>query len=79
MKPTLESVVEEALRLPKEERIDVMKRISESLGENFWADDETRRAWVEEAERRVDAVRTGAMEVIDGEQILRDLEVRRTP
>lgn len=70
---TLEQLAAEALRLPVTSRALLADKIVESL--DFCESDEVQRAWAAEAVRRRDAVRSGKLQPVPGEQVL--AEVRR--
>lgn len=57
MPRTLQELEEEALKLPVEARGRLTSRLLESLEPS---DTEIRDRWIEEAERRAEAMRTGA-------------------
>ncbi len=70
---TFDQVVYEALQLPAADRGLLAERIVESL--DSAEADEIQRAWLAEAVRRRDDVRSGRVQPIPGEQVL--AEVRR--
>jgi hypothetical protein len=63
---TVEQIAEEALALPSEARALLADRLAESLDPA--EDGYVRQLWMHEARRRIDEVRSGAVETIpDGE------------
>lgn len=70
---TFDQVAHEALQLPAAARGLLAERIVESLDSS--EADEIQRAWIAEAVRRRDDVRSGRVQPIPGEQVL--AEVRR--
>lgn len=67
MSTATDKVIEEALELPAEARIDLVDRILASL--NLPTRPEIDRLWAEEAERRVAEIDRGDVELIPGEQV----------
>jgi len=68
MSLTIEQLTDEVLALPDEARALLADRIVESLDP---ADNERIRGlWVAEATRRVNEVRSGAVQAIDGESVM---------
>lgn len=66
--PTLtEKVFDEALSLPSDARIRLVERLLASL--NLPTQAEIDRLWAEEAERRVEQIEQGEMELVPGEQV----------
>jgi Putative addiction module component len=55
-KMEVNEIVQEALRLPAEQRVEILELITQSLGT---PDPEVDRLWVEEAVRRLGALRAG--------------------
>ena len=74
MATSIEQLVTQAMELPGESRA----RLAELLVESLEADDigPLEKAWLAEAKRRRDDVRTGRVEPIDGEDAL--LSVRNS-
>ena len=68
---TLDQLAEQAMQLPASSRALLAERMVESLdaGER----DEVERAWVAEALRRRDEVRSGRVQPIAGEQVLAEV------
>jgi len=62
-----DNVVNQALELPAEARIDLVDRILESL--NLPVQPDIDRLWAEEAERRVAEIDRGEVDLISGEEV----------
>ena len=71
MDTTVEQLASQAMTLPGEMRA----RLAELLVESLDADDfgAIEKAWIREAKRRRDEVRTGKVEPISGDEALRDV------
>ena len=69
-----EEIRAEALRLPIHERARLAEELIGSLDE----DSELDIAWAEEVERRMADVRAGAVELLDGDEVLRRLRTRKS-
>lgn len=63
---SIEQLEAEVLNLPAADRSRLAERLLKSLEE----DDEIMAAWVEEAERRVDAFARGEIEAADFEEVM---------
>ena len=72
MTPQVSEVLEKALTLSTQERGLIIDRLMESLDEGP-AEEGVEAAWADEIKRRVDDIRSGRVELIRGEQVLRDL------
>ena len=72
MTPQVSEVLEKALTLSTQERGLLIDRLMESLDEGP-AEEGVEGAWADEIKRRVDDIRSGKVELIPGEQVLRDL------
>jgi putative addiction module component (TIGR02574 family) len=72
MTPQVSDVLEKALTLSTQDRGLLIDRLIESLDEGP-AEEEAQQAWAEEIKRRVDEIRSGTVEMIPGEQVLREL------
>lgn len=66
----LQSIEQEAMQLPAEERAALAARLLESLDELSTA--ETQRLWTEEALRRAEELDSGTAVRITGEQVRQD-------
>jgi hypothetical protein len=75
----LEKVLEQALSLNEEERSELVARLLPTLepedGETV-TDEEWQAAWSVEIEKRVNEVRDGSAELIDGDEVLREVRLR---
>ena len=74
-----QNLISSALSLPLEERIEVAEQLWESVHEEWsWdkADPEWRRAWETEIQRRIEDVRTGKTQLLDGEMVMNELRER---
>jgi putative addiction module component (TIGR02574 family) len=72
MEWTAEDVESAALRLSREERAHLAERLVVSLNEDATVE----QAWTEEIRRRVDELRSGAIQTIPGGQVFDELENR---
>jgi len=80
----LESVLEQALRLSEEDRSELVERLLRSLepddGEELMPE-AWEAAWSAEIQRRLREVREGAVELVDGDEVLgealQDLKSKR--
>jgi hypothetical protein len=64
-------VFEDALSLPSDARASLIEELLRSL--NLPASSEIERLWAEEAERRVEQIDRGEVELLDGEEVFREL------
>lgn len=62
-------VVEEALSLPADARLNLVERLLASL--NLPVDEEIDRLWAEEAERRVSQIEAGEAKLVPGKDVFR--------
>jgi len=73
--PAYDAVLAQALQLPEEERGDLVARLLRSLepddGDEVTGDD-WEGAWSAEIDRRVEEVRNGTADLVDGETVLRE-------
>ncbi|HEV8605801.1 MAG TPA: addiction module protein [Tepidisphaeraceae bacterium] len=75
MSRTQQQLLEEVLALPADVRAELAEKLLASLdGPDVSAVD---RAWAQEAERRMIAIESGEMEVVDGAEILKMLRQRQ--
>jgi len=76
MTPAFEAVLDQALKLPEEERGALATRLLRSLepddGDEPSAQ-EWEAAWSAELDRRVREVREGRVELVDGDEVLAEL------
>jgi putative addiction module component (TIGR02574 family) len=68
-----DAILTAALGLPPENRAVLAEKLLESL-ENE-GDGDIKAAWAEEAERRVRALKEGALKTIPGDEVLRSLQL----
>ena len=71
---SIEELEEAALKLEPRARARLASRLLESLDE--LSPGENARLWAEEAQRRSDAVETGALSSRDAEDVFRDAQAR---
>ena len=67
-----EELYREALALSVEEREELM-RLLLMQADNGWASPKIEQAWIEEADRRMKAVKEGREKLIPGEEVMREL------
>ena len=72
LSPLFSELFEKALKLPEQERRWLADRLIESLA-NEPADPQVEAAWDKEIKRRVDDIRSGRVQTIPGEQVLREM------
>jgi putative addiction module component (TIGR02574 family) len=72
MTPQVSEVLEKALTLSTQERGLIIGRLIDSLDEGP-AEAGVEEAWADEIKSRVDDIRSGKVEMIPGEQVLREL------
>jgi putative addiction module component (TIGR02574 family) len=72
MTPHVSEVLEKALTLSTQERGLLIDRLIASLDDGA-TDEGVEQAWADEIKLRVDEIRSGKVETISGEQVLRDL------
>lgn len=70
--PQASDILEKALTLSTQDRGALIGRLIESLDEAP-PEPGVEEAWAEEIKRRVDDVRSGKVQMIPGEEVLRDL------
>jgi putative addiction module component (TIGR02574 family) len=63
---TIETMIEQALRLSVEDRTELVARLLESLDEVAPADPGHEAAWTEAIDRRVRDIQDGRVELIEG-------------
>lgn len=73
MNATLEQIAREALLLTPDQRAELADLLVVSLGST--PPDEIQRLWIEEANKRLEEVRSGKVKTIPGEDVL--AEARR--
>jgi len=67
-------VIEEALSLPADARLNLIEKLLMSL--NLPIDEEIDRLWAEEAERRVSQIEEGKIELVPGEKVFAKLRAK---
>jgi putative addiction module component (TIGR02574 family) len=72
---SIEQLEAEVLKLPANERARLAEKLLESLDEE-WAEDPIGRAWLEEAQRRYEELRTGSVRGVPAEEALRKARER---
>ncbi|MBI2894036.1 MAG: addiction module protein [Deltaproteobacteria bacterium] len=73
-------LLEEALRLPPDERASLASQLLRSLDDDegeALAPEEWQRLWTAEVERRLRDVREGKVELIEGDAVFRELRAGR--
>lgn len=70
--PSVAQLFEQALQLPKEQRLQLAEQLCESAEEDGWPSD-MHPAWREEVARRVAGLLDGSAVTIDGEEQMRRL------
>jgi putative addiction module component (TIGR02574 family) len=73
MTPEVSRILEQALTLSTQERGLIIDRLSESLDDEP-AEEGAEEAWASEIKRRVEDIRSGKVEMIPGEEVLRRLK-----
>lgn len=72
MPPELQLLKEEVLSLPTSSRAWLANILLESLGSSEHGE-EIERSWAREAEQRVRQIDTGVVELLDGEEVMREM------
>lgn len=72
--PTISDLEEAALELPEPERARLARVLVLSLEPSF--DEETAQVWVEEAERRADAIDRGEVEPLSHDDVMTEARSR---
>lgn len=75
MAANFDDLIKDALSLPPGARAMLADHLLESL--DWEQQKEIDAAWAEEAERRMQEIRDGKVQTIDGEQVMRELRARR--
>jgi putative addiction module component (TIGR02574 family) len=76
---TWEELLEQALQLPSNEKEQIARALYESLAaEEDEGEDpaEVEAAWADEIQRRVEEIRTGAVETIPADVVMAELRAR---
>lgn len=75
MAANFDDLIKDALSLPPGARAMLADHLLESL--DWEHQKEVDEAWAQEAERRMQEIRDGKVQTIDGEQVMRELRARR--
>ena len=75
MAANFDDIMKDALSLPPGARAMLADQLLVSL--DWEQQKEIDDAWAEEAERRMQEIRDGKVQTIDGEQVMRELRARR--
>ncbi len=67
-------VIEEALSLPADIRLNLVEKLITSL--NLPIDEEIDRLWAEEAERRISQIESGEVKLIPGEDVFSKIRAK---
>ena len=70
---SIDEIEAAALELPEGDRDELIERLSARRTRN----ESIRRAWLDEAERRMELVRAGKMRLVDADEVLADPEFAR--
>ena len=74
MATTRDRVIEEALSLPADVRLNLVEKLLTSL--NLQIDAEIDRLWAEEAERRVSQIEVGEVKMVPGEEVFSKIRAK---
>jgi len=74
MATTNDRVIEEALSLPADVRLNLIEKLLMSL--NLPIDEEIDRLWAEEAERRVSQIEEGKVKLVPGEEVFTKIRAK---
>lgn len=66
-----DKVIEEALSLPADERLNLIEKLLLSL--NLPIDEEIDRMWAEEAEHRVSQIEEGKVKLVPGDEVFKKI------
>lgn len=72
MVKTMDDLKSELLDRTREERLELLDTLAESIE----PDEEIDRAWRAEIRRRVEEIRSGKVELIDNDEVFADLRAR---
>jgi putative addiction module component (TIGR02574 family) len=75
MAANFDDIIKDALSLPPGARAMLADHLLESL--DWEQKKEIDEAWAMEAERRMQEIRDGTVQTIDGEEVMRELRARR--
>lgn len=74
MTAMINRVLEEALLLPADIRLDLVEKLITSL--NLPIDKDIDRLWAEEAERRIAQIKTGEVKLVSGEEVFSKIRAK---
>ena len=74
MATVTDRVIDEALSLPADARLDLVDKLLASL--NLPVDEEIDRLWAEEAERRVSQIEAGEARLVPGEEVFEKIRAK---
>ena len=74
MATTNDRVIEEALSLPADVRLNLIEKLLMSL--NLPINEEIDRLWAEEAERRVSQIEEGKVKIVPGEEVFAKIRAK---
>jgi putative addiction module component (TIGR02574 family) len=77
MRKTPQSIYDQAMRLSEDDRADLIARLQASIHPRM--SDELKRAWAQEAERRVDQLTTDNACTVDADPILDRIQRGQRP
>ena len=69
-------IIEEALMMPAEIRLNLVEKLITSL--NVPMDEEVDRLWAEEAEHRISQIETGEVQLVPGEEVFFRIRAKHT-
>ena len=67
-------VIEEALSLPADIRLNLVEKLITSL--NLPIDEDIERLWAEEAEHRISKIETGEARLVPGEEVFSNIRAK---
>jgi putative addiction module component (TIGR02574 family) len=67
-------VIEEALSLPADIRLNLVEKLITSL--NLPIDEDINRLWAEEAERRISQIEAGEVRLVSGEEVFSKIRAK---
>lgn len=70
-----ERILEAAMRLPEDERAEVAAILADSVGDDL-SEAEREAAWIAEAKRRLEAIRSGSAHAVLSEEVEAEIERR---
>ncbi len=74
MEKMTDKIVDEALSLPADERLNLIEKLLASL--NLPVDEEIDRLWAEEAERRLSQIEAGEATLVPGEDVFSKIRAK---